>query len=315
MDLDRVDPDLRRATQKLQIPDPSQAWVRTMLRLATRIMPVPRTPEVTVSKVRSGHLRLRLYQPRTRAGNGALLWIHGGGLLFGDARQDEVLCADTARELGSPVISANYRFAPEHPFPAPLDDVHAAWQWMQSHAEELSAEPARIVVGGESAGAGLAAALVQRLHDEGKSQPVAQWLFAPMIDDRTAADESLDAADHFVWNNRSNRIGWDGYLGGNLGQTAPPRYAAAARRTDLSGLPPTYIAVGDIELFFAEDQEYVQRLRAAGTEAHLDIVPGAPHGFENWARDSQPARDLMQRAHHWLHEVLTLPDERPTVCS
>lgn len=308
MDINRVDPDLREATQKLRRPDPSKAWVRALLRLATRLMPVPSTPQVTVSAVRSGRLRLRLYQPHARVGNGALLWFHGGGLLFGDARQDEVLCAGTARELGIPVISANYRFAPEHPFPEPLDDVHAAWQWVQSHAAELGVAPARIVVGGESAGAGLAAALVQRLYDEGGAQPLAQWLFAPMIDDRTAADESLDAVDHWVWNNSSNRVGWRGYLGGSLDLDAPPPYAAAARPTDLSGLPPTYIAVGDIELFFAEDQAYAQRLRAAGTEAHLDIVPGAPHGFENWARDTRPAHDLMRRAHQWLHRVLAAPE-------
>jgi len=309
VEIERVDPALRDATQKLARTDPSKAWMRTVLRLATRVMPVPRTEAVSVSTVRSGRQGLRLYQPDRRAGNSALLWIHGGGLLFGDARQDEVLCAETARELGIPVFSANYRFAPEHPFPAALDDVHAAWHWVRIHAAGLGVDPDRIVVGGESAGAGLAASLVQLLHDHGGAQPVAQWLFAPMIDDRTAVDESLDALDHWVWNNRINRVGWGGYLGGRLGQNDPPPYAAAARRTDLSDLPPAYLAVGDIELFFAENQDYARRLAEAGTEVHLDVVPGAPHGFENWGRDTAPARALMKRARGWLREVLARPDE------
>ncbi|HEY0261248.1 MAG TPA: alpha/beta hydrolase [Lacisediminihabitans sp.] len=277
VDIEKVDPALREATRKLPVPDASKAWMRGLI---------------------------RLYRPDERIGDGALLWIHGGGLLFGDARQDEVLCAETAHELGIPVVSANYRFAPDHPFPAPLDDVRAAWAWLQAHAAELGVDPARIVVGGESAGAGLAASLVQRVHDEGGTQPLAQWLFAPMIDDRTAADESLDAIEHWVWNNRANRFGWSGYLGTAFGQAEAPAYAAAARRVELSGLPRTYIAVGDIELFYAEDVDYARRLERAGAEVVLDVVPGAPHGFENWARDTEPAKALLLRARAWLRDAL-----------
>ncbi|PXA68319.1 alpha/beta hydrolase [Cryobacterium arcticum] len=304
MDIERVHPDLRTATQKLPVPDASKKLVRIAIRLATRLMPVPRTESVTVTTVTSGGVRLRIYVPDTRLDEGGLLWIHGGGLLFGDARQDEALCAQTARDLGIVVVSANYRFAPEHPFPAAHNDVYAAWQWMLAHAAELGLDPARLVVGGESAGAGLAAALVQRLHDDDAVQPVAQWLFAPMIDDRTAADESLDSVDHWVWNNRANRVGWSGYLGDDFARHDLPPYAAAARRTDLRGLPPAFIAVGDIELFYAEDRDYADRLEQAGVPVELDIVPGAPHGFENWARDTEPAQALMRRAHAWLRAAL-----------
>ncbi|WP_429459555.1 alpha/beta hydrolase [Microbacterium sp. ZKA21] len=268
-------------------------------------MPVPRIEGVTVSNLRSDGIRLRIYRPERRVGRGALLWIHGGGLLFGDARQDELLCAETARILGIPVVSANYRFAPDHPCPAALDDVRAAWRWTCEHAGALSVDATNIAIGGESAGGGLAAALVQRLHDEGAVPPVAQWLFAPMIDDRTASDQSLDAIDHWVWNNRANRVGWAGYLGEALGSAEPPPYAAAARRTDLTGLPPAYIAVGDIELFFAEDEDYARRLRDAGVDVEFDLVAGAPHGFENWAHDSEPAKALLARARDWLGRALS----------
>lgn len=300
MDIERVDPALRDATRKLPVLDPSRAWMRTVLRLGTRIMRVPRTAGVSVTTTRGGTPRVRLYRPTHRSGDGALLWIHGGGLLFGDSRQDEALCAQTSRDLGIPVVSTNYRFAPDHPFPAALDDVRATWGWMQYHADELGIDPARIVIGGESAGGGLAAALVQRLHDDGGVQPLAQWLFSPMLDDRTAADATLDEIDHWVWNNRSNRVGWTAYLGIAPGADQLPPYAAAARRTDLTGLAPAYIAVGDIELFRAEDEDYARRLERSGVPVTVDLVPGAPHGFENWAGDSGPAKALLGRAREWL---------------
>ncbi|WP_248239755.1 alpha/beta hydrolase [Microbacterium kunmingense] len=307
MDLDRVDPELRAATRRVRLPDVSRRWIRSPLRFVTRVMPVPRIEGVRVDVRRVGAQRLRVYRPQERSGEAVLLWVHGGGLLFGDARQDERLCADTARDLGIVVVSANYRFAPDHPFPAAHDDVYAAWGWLKAEAGRLGVDPARVVLGGESAGGGLAAGVAQRLRDEGGVQPIGQWLFAPMIDDRTAADRSLDALDHAVWNNRHNRVGWTAYLGGPAGGGSVPPYAAPARREDLTGLPPTYLAVGDIELFFAEVQGYAQRLAAAGVPTTLDVVPGGPHGFESWARDTEPARALLSRARAWLRDVISTP--------
>ena len=137
---------------------------------------------------------------------------------------------------------------PEHPYPAALD-AHAAWTWLRGHA---AAE--RIVVGGQSAGGGLAAALVQRLYDEGE-RPRAQWLFCPMLDDRTAARRGLDDAGHRVWDNRLNRFGWRAYLGTEPGAPGVPPYAVPARRDDVAGLPDTWIGVGDIDLFHDEARE------------------------------------------------------------
>jgi acetyl esterase/lipase len=308
MDIELVAPELREATLKLPRTDPGKTLVRLAIRIATRVMPVPRIDGVTVSTVKIGSVRIRCYRPVERGGDAGLFWIHGGGLLFGDARQDDELCAQTARALNMPVYSANDRFAPEHPFPAAHQDVYTAWHWLQTHAADFGVDPRRVVIGGESAGAGLAAALVQRLHDEGGNQPIAQWLFAPMLDDRTCANESLDAIDHWVWNNRANRVGWTAYLRGTKAGEDVPAYAVAARRADLSGLAPTYLAVGDIELFLAENLSYAARLEQAGVAVTLDVVPGAPHGFENWAAGTAPAQATLARARGWLTEVLAQPE-------
>lgn len=303
MDIELVDPELRDLTRRLPSLNPGNPMVRTVMRVAIRLMRPPVTPTVRVRTVVAAGRRARVYEPAARRTSGALLWIHGGGLLFGDAKQDERICAETARDVGVTVVSVNYRVAPEHPFPAAHDDVLAAWRWLLANAASLGVDPAQIIVGGESAGGGLAAALVHRIHDDGGTQPVGQWLFAPMIDDSTAADRSLDDVDHWVWNNRLNRMGWSGYLPGTYGTAAVPEYAAAARRPDLSGLAPAYLAVGDIELFSAENVEYARRLERAGVPTTLDVVAGAPHGFENWAADTAPARSLMGRARAWMTEI------------
>jgi acetyl esterase/lipase len=223
-------------------------------------------------------------------------------------------------------VSVEYRKAPEHPFPAALDDCNAGWEWLQRNAVSLGISPARVAIGGQSAGGGLAAALVQRLHDAqstageptagepiaGGPQPIAQWLFCPMLDDRTAARLELDRVGHRVWNNRANRFGWSSYLGTTPGSPAVPPYAVPARREDLTGLPPAWIGVGDIDLFHEEDRAYAERLRAAGVEATLHVVPGAPHGFEAWAPKTNLSRAYVGSALDWLGPALG-HDTRPHV--
>ena len=299
MDISRVDPSLREATlraPKLNLENP------LVLGMLTRIGPLMRGTRVEGVDRRivklGGGVRLRVYTPVQSTG-AALLWIHGGGLVLGAAAMDDIHCGKTARQLGLTVVSVDYRLAPRHPFPAAHDDVYRGWQWLQRSADGLGVDRARIAVGGQSAGGGLAACLVQRLHDEGATV-AAQWLLCPMLDDRTAADRSHDAEQHFVWNNRSNLVGWRSYLGGEPGAGATPAYAVAARREDLTGLPPAWIYTSDIELFHDEDVAYAERLRAAGVDVTLDVISGAPHGVEAWAPGSQIARDVVGRGREWL---------------
>ncbi len=256
---------------------------------------------VAVRNVRSGPARLRLYAP-TRPNGSALLWIHGGGMVIGAPRQDDRFCAETARELGITIASADYRLAPEYPYPIPHQDCMAVWGWLHDNAAGLRIRPDRIAIGGGSAGAGLAASLVHTLRDQDGPRPVAQWLLYPMLDDRTAADTSLDDLDHFVWNNTANRVGWSALLRGTAvpGAADVPAEAAPARREDLTGLPPTWIGVGDIDLFHDEDAAYARRLRDAGVRVRLDVLRGAPHGFENLAPRTALVRDFIRSARDWL---------------
>ncbi|MFT3965305.1 MAG: alpha/beta hydrolase [Sphingobium sp.] len=308
MPLSKVAPELRSATRRMtMLPMPfGSDWGRRFLRWMLGRIPVPGggVEGVRIDTPAGTPVPLRIYDPGERGNGGALLWIHGGGYLIGAAKQDDLHCAATARELGILVVSVDYRLAPENPFPAPLDDCHQGWTWMQAQALVLGIDPLRIAIGGQSAGGGLAAGLVQRIHDEGGPQPAAQWLFCPMIDDRTAADRRLDGIGHRLWTNRNNRTGWSAYLGREPGLPDPPPHAVPARRLDLSGLPPAWIGVGDIDLFHEEGRAYALRLDEAGVDVDFVTVPGAPHGFEAWASDTVLARDYLARARAWLRARL-----------
>ncbi|MEH0109110.1 alpha/beta hydrolase [Tersicoccus sp. MR15.9] len=318
MRLDRVHPDLRGPVRRLPPLALQYGWYRRLSRWAQRRFSRDAVGEgVTVEVTATpGGVPVRLYRPAGTADSvgsssrPGLLWIHGGGLVMGAAVQDDALCAGFVRATGAVIASVDYRLAPEHPFPAGHDDCADAWSWFVDAAPGLGVDPARIAVGGQSAGGGIAAGLVQRLHDTetgSERRPVAQLLLCPMLDDRTAARKELDAVRHRIWPNRQNRYGWGAWLGtapGGPDGTVPP-YAAPGRRDRFDGLPPAWIGVGDIDLFREEDEDYAHRLREAGVPCHLVIVPGAPHGFEAWAAQTAVAREFLDDASTWLRDALT----------
>lgn len=303
MNIEDLNPALQDAARRLPGVDFANPLVRRFAALAVRLMPATKVPGSTRRVVHAYGVRLITYRPTDQPPLAALLWIHGGGLITGAAVMDDRFCGELARDHGLLVASVDYRLPPGHPFPVPLNECRAGWEWLTNQAAELGIAPGRIAVGGQSAGGGMAAALVQRLHDEG-IRPAAQWLFCPMLHDRTAADRSLDATGHLAWDNPSNLIGWSAYLQQAPGAASVPEYSVPARRADLSGLPPAWLYSSDIELFHAEIVSYSERLAMAGVPVQLETVPDAPHGFESWASDTVPARELVTKARTWLAEQL-----------
>lgn len=306
MELSKIAAELQQVTASLppaRFEDPQQVH---LMRAGLAQMPDIPVPEGVTRQYApiAGAIGAHIFTPSTPVPRAALLWIHGGGMLVGEAKQDHGRVGEVCARLGITVVSVDYRLAPEYPYPIPLDDCAAVWHWLLSSACALGVDPARIAIGGQSAGSGLAAGLALRLRDEGGVQPAAQWLFCPMLDDRTAADLALDAVEHFLWDNRANRAGWTAYIG-NPGADDVPPYAAPARADDLQDLPPTWIGTGTAELFYREDVAYAKALQSAGNAVVLDEVLGAPHGFEAIASNSPLGRDYLDRASSWLARALS----------
>jgi acetyl esterase/lipase len=307
----RLHPELRSAFRFLPNPPVQRRWFIRLARRGTALIPAPRTSHRhRYERVDLGSgVAVHTYTPASGGHGGALLWIHGGGMVIGAAAQDHAFCADVAADLDVTVVSVDYRLAPEHPYPTPVDDCVTAWRWLVAQAPARGIDQRRIAVGGQSAGGGLAASLVHRVHDGHDAgapgaAPAAQWLFCPMLDDRTAARRDLDGVRHVLWHNRSNRAGWSAYLGVAPGSAAVPDDAVPARCADLTGLPPTWIGIGDADLFCDEACAYAGALAAAGVPTTLDIVPGAPHAFERIAARAPVSRAYLARAKGWLRQRL-----------
>ncbi|WP_240610284.1 alpha/beta hydrolase [Sphingomonas pokkalii] len=233
----------------------------------------------------------------------AVLHIHGGGFLVGRAPDTYAASQRLADDLDCVVVEAEYRLAPETPFPGPLEDCHAALVWLHANAARLGVHPQRIAVMGESAGGGLAAMLAIAARDRRSVPLCCQILIYPMLDDRTGSTRAVPPFIGTIgWNAPSNRYGWSAFLGRPAGGARVPAGAVPARAETLAGLPPTFIGVGAIDLFVDEDIAYAQRLIAAGVPTDLRVVPGAYHGFDFIAPQSQAS---IAFAAAWKHTLRT----------
>ncbi len=262
-----------------------------------RVPGPPDAPEVTV----------RIYRPRNRPDPlPALLWIHGGGYVIGSAEQDNLQAETLAKTLDGVVVAVDYRLAPEHPFPAPLEDCYAVLKWLASNSEELKVDKSRIAIGGASAGGGLTAGLALLARDREEVAVVFQLLIFPMIDDRNVAPADKAHPDTFIWSRDNNLTDWISYLGGEPGGEDVSPYAAAFRATDLSGLPPAIISVGELDLFLDENIAYAQRLLAANVATELHVYAGAYHGFNGVAPEAAVSNrftaDYTAVLKHTLHD-------------
>lgn len=268
-----VDPDLRDKAREL-LAGKTRAVQAPLSGLPAGVakQTVPAASPVTIYVVEPD-------RPRRR--RGAILHIHGGGFTGGTAFGGLVSLKALADRLDCVVVTVEYRLAPSTRFPGALDDNYAALGWLFHNAEALGVDPTRIVLMGESAGGGHAAMLAIAARDRGEFSPALQLLVYPMLDDRTGSARSQPAhIGQLVWTESKNRKGWSALLGAPAGEGQPPYGAVPARVERLAGLPPTFIAVGSLDLFAEEDIEYARRLVAAGVPTELLVVSGAFHASD-----------------------------------
>jgi acetyl esterase/lipase len=222
---------------------------------------------------------VRVYSPAHRADAGpGLLYIHGGGFVLGDLDMVDPQLVRLADELGIVVVSVDYRLAPEHPFPAPVEDCYAALTWVEAKAAELGIDPARIGVAGESAGGGLSAAVALLARDRGGPALCFQYLGIPELDDRLDTPSMVAYTDTPVWNRPNAVFSWTSYLGTTPGGADVSPYAAPARAADLAGLPPAFVTTCQFDPLRDEGIRYAQRLAHAGVPTELRHYPGTFHG-------------------------------------
>jgi acetyl esterase/lipase len=214
---------------------------------------------------------------------------------------DDRLCRQFSRRLGATVASVEYRLAPEHPYPIPLEDCYSALTWLSGLP---AVDPSRVAIGGASAGGGLAAAVALIVRDRGAPALLGQLLVCPMLDDRNETPSSWQMAGQGIWDRAANDVGWTALLGDARGGPDVSPYAAPARATDLSGLPPAFVDVGSAETFRDEDVAYASRIWQAGGSAELHVWPGGFHGFAGAVPQAAVSRAAVAAQRDWLARLL-----------
>jgi triacylglycerol lipase len=313
--IDLVDPELRDALALwplLPLTAASLAQRRADSLAALQAVPRPHLPDIAADEIRveSGFgakpIRVATYRP-IKSDNPlpAILHIHGGGFVMGAPEMKDVENRMLASELRCAIYSVDYRLAPEAPHPAPLEDIYSVFAWLHANAGRLGLDPTRIGIKGESGGGGFAAAAALYARDQPGPKFAFQHLIYPMIDDRTAISKDLHPhVGEFVWTQENNYFGWRSLLGREPGAADVTPYAAAARVANVSGLPPTYISVGGLDLFLEENMTYAHRLSRAAVPVEFHVYPGAYHGFyrATSARVTMQAeRDNREALRRFLH--------------
>lgn len=317
-----VHPDLRAAAAALlhdkSFIQPSAATIGAM-RAAVDGRSAPPLPDVPVEQRTlpglpgQPEVAVRIVNARADAARPGLLHVHGGGFIAGSSAFTLRDLQETCAALDCAAVSVDYRLAPETRWNGSLEDVYAALKWLHGHADELGVHPERIALVGESAGGGLAALLAIAARDRGEVPVAFQCLTYPMLDDRTVTRRFPPQIGRLVWTPQANRFGWASFLGTAPGGTGVPNAAVPARTPDLAGLPPAFIAVGALDLFFDEDSDYAKRLNAAGVMAELYAVPGAFHGFDMIAPTAPVSRRFAAARLDALRRGLPLVGVTPPV--
>jgi acetyl esterase/lipase len=310
-----VHPDLRAAAQAILARtgqdkpfSRDNLAARRAAQGASPFAPLPTPPSVRRRVRGKGNLpEVDVYVVNARPGAArpAIVEMHGGGFIMGNAARTLAITQRLAASLDCVIVSVDYRLAPETTYAGSMSDTYSALKWLFDEAESLGVDRARIAVMGGSAGGGHAALLAQQAHDRGEVPVCFQCLTYPMLDDRTGSVRTPPyPAGALFYTAPSNRFAWESFLGQTPGTAKVPSAAVPARRADLKGLPPAYVGVGSIDLFVDEDIDYARRLIAAGVATELDVVPGAFHGFELIAPDTKVGRAFADRRLEALRRAL-----------
>ena len=252
-------------------------------------------------------IRVKVYAPKAQQQPlPVVLYIHGGGTFFGTVEGNDATCASYVKHVPCVVVSVDYRLAPEHPYPAALEDCYLALQWIVSERETLNIDIDRLAVVGGSTGGGLTAALTLLARDRKGPNIKFQMPLFPMIDDTCATPSSQEVLDSKVWSSELNQFAWSMYLKNIKGDV--PKYAAPIRETDFSQLPATYTSVGTLDPYRDETINYVQALAQAGVPVEFHLYPGCYHEFESIAPDAPISKQSKAAALQALKQALTDED-------
>jgi acetyl esterase/lipase len=229
-------------------------------------------------------VKVRLYRPAdARDGLPVIVWMHGGGWVLGGIELDDLMARQLAKDVRCAVVSVEYRLAPEHPYPAALEDCYAVVQWLAVEGAKHGIDTRRIAVGGGSAGGNLAAGVALLARDRGAPRLTFQVLIYPALDDRNLEQVGAGVAENLFWSRENMLLSWRAYLQDRQGTADVPIYAAPKRARELAGLPPAYIAVGGLDMFLDENLDYAARLTAAGVNTEVHVYAGAFHAFDAFA--------------------------------
>lgn len=280
---------------------------RRVYRDLCRAFETPRPPGLEVSDRRiecdGTTVGVRIYRPAKAGYQAALLYLHGGGWVFGDLDSHDGITAELAARAGIAVVAVDYRLAPEHRFPAAFDDCCAALEWLTGNAEALQVDAARIGVGGDSAGGGLAASLCLKERDSGRRRLCAQALVYPMLGSDQAQGPASLLEDAPLLCREELTYYWQAYLGGEGHADSP--YAAPLLASRFDGLPRAYIQPVEFDPLRVDAESYAERLAAHGVEVELDLAKGLVHGGLRARTMSAAARDAFTRFCHATARLLS----------
>jgi len=249
----------------------------------------------------AGELTLRIFRPAADAvARATIYYIHGGGLLLGSIGDDAPLCEMLCETLDTVVVAVEYRLAPEHPYPAGLNDCVQGIHWLRDNAQRLALDTSRFAIYGGSAGGNLAIATALVLRDRGGLPLCFVAAPYPMLDDRNETPSSFEITDVGIWDRDANLEAWNYYLAGKTADA----YAAPARAEILSGLPPIFMDVGEVDLFRDESIAFAARLLQEGVPTELHVYPGAFHASEIFAPEAALSARIWARRIEALQRAL-----------